>query len=277
MTISVEAIRKALKEQGLDEEKIDKALEGQTDEGEGGDEGEPDVAGDFMKGLFSGVSAVMKSKDGDKDAALQEVFQKAYEQLGGVFNEVAEFGYASGHEDGLKKAKKPAADPEDAADGGDDEAEEDMAKFLKSVNPKVGAYVATLEKGFSKLAKRVNDLETERETNLFKSKAKSIGETDATADLLLKVAKGSGKETADALANLLKGKNEQLRKGALFSEHGGDNPESGASAADQLSAKAAELVKASNGKITFAKAFTQICETNPDLYRQHVKEQRGGR
>jgi hypothetical protein len=283
MPITADAIRKALKDHGFEVEdgKLDFAALAKSlgDEGGEGTAGnEPDPVQDFMKGLYSSVATIVKAKDGDKEALLQETFQKAFESLGSICEEIGEFGFAAGHDVGLKKAKKqPAgegADPEDNEDPAD---EEDMAKFLKSVSPKIGAYVTTLEKSVAKSNERLAVLEGERDTAVFAKRAKEVGEGDAFAATLRKVAKVDPK-LADEMLGFAKAKNDAIRKGGLFSEHGGDNgAESGASAADQLAAKATEIMKASSGKVTYAKAFTEACSAHPDIYNQHLREQRGAR
>lgn len=115
-----------------------------------------------------------------------------------------------------------------------------------------------------------------QEASEYIAKAKSLGAPDAekVGGLLLRVAKGT--TTADDAATLetmLKAANAQGQTAALFKALGSDTA-ADAEPEAMLKAKADEIEKAAEGKMTKEQAYAKAVEQNPALYTAYVTKRR---
>lgn len=213
----------------------------------------------------------------------QELFDKAYTamlgELDGAIQAAAEataieLGKGKHVNFGKARRPKPKDDEEDPEDCDEDQ---DMEKLLKGLG-----VPSRLIKKIGTLQGQVEQLQTERDLEAFSKTAEELGEPASFGAELLKLHKVDPK-LADSIKKRLGTKNAALKKSGMWAaEIGGEGGAGGASAFDQLTAKANEMVekgsKGSDGKVlTFAKAFTEATHRNPDLYQEYRDEQRRGR
>ncbi len=248
-------------------------------------DGPQDPIAPIMEGLFKSIfgddGQIKKGLTGE--TAL-ELFNKAYGEALSVLDTGIEAAAEAtaielGHGDKVVfgKAKKPKPgqeDPEDAQDGGADEDCEDMEKLLKSL----GVPAAVVKK-IGALTSQVETLQAERDIEKFAKQADEIGEGAGFGPELLKLHQLDPKLAA-SISKRLKSKNEALRKSSVWDEIGGEGGElAGSTAIAKLNAKATELVSkgekdAKGNKLTFAKAFTEVCNREPALYNEYLEESR---
>ncbi len=120
-----------------------------------------------------------------------------------------------------------------------------------------------------KLEKRLAALEAEREFESFKKRASDCGLAADAAKHLQVIAKASP-DALDFVEKLAKAVHEVEKRSPLFKEQGSDNGADATSANAQLVAKAHEI--AGRDKVSFAKAYTQAMNENPELYKQYRAE-----
>ena len=122
-----------------------------------------------------------------------------------------------------------------------------------------------------KMEKRLAALEAEREFETFKKRANDCGLASDAAKHLQVIAKASP-ESLDFVEKLAKAAQEVEKRSPLFKELGTDNGADASTASAQLVAKAHDIE--ASEKITFAKAFTDACNRNPELYKAYCAESR---
>lgn len=108
------------------------------------------------------------------------------------------------------------------------------------------------------------------------AKAKSLGAPDAdkVGGLLLRVAKGTTTmDDAATLETMLKAANAQGQTAALFKALGSDTA-TDAEPEDMLKAKADEIEKAADGKLTKEQAYAKAVDQNPTLYSAYMTKRR---
>jgi hypothetical protein len=271
-----------------------------VDKSAGGDIEQSPVA-DVLREMYEAVDTVSKAKAGDKSAAFTEIFEKGFAAIAEIEAEQmqlaevagiekargkkvvapAEGGDAPGaggqgghafHFNFGKAAKKPEAEDEDEDCEGMDDVEKRIAK---SMTGPAGAIVRAIIRKNHELEAAVGKIEKRERTAHFAKMAADAGEGAEFAAVLEKLAVADPK-SAETIAKTVGDKNKLIRKGGLFGEIGGGSPgAAGSDAYSQLSAKATEIMKSdTTKKTTFAKAFTQACEQEPELYREHNNEQR---
>ena len=256
---------------------------------------------DVLTDLYKAVTTIQKANGTPADVS--EAFEKAFDVLTGLYQEVGEAGFGAGADSILKSkqfkkmkklAKRAKAGKRDNTTGGDgrdhtdnedqdpdetrpdcidDDKDEYMAKVMKSGGP-IASFLAELKKQNDTLQTQVNTLVDEKQTALFQKTAADIGENAQFADLLKSLAKVDPKLSTQ-VANFAKGKNAVIAKSGMFAEIGGGGSPDSSGPTQQLNAKATEIQKASNGKITFAKSFLQACEQNPEIYAEYKRETYG--
>ena len=189
----------------------------------------------------------------------------------------------------LAKALDPAADAEDAADGGDDEdtekkktkaqkkAEADAIAKAAAAKPvelpaEVQAQLKKADETAVELRKaqdRITKMEDDKAREAFIRKAADLAGAlpGATADdlggILFKTAKALTKDEQAKLEGVLKGANA-LVKSAAFAELGSSIPGAEGDAYQQLVAKADVLRKA-DPKLTPERARAQVLKADPTL------------
>lgn len=152
-----------------------------------------------------------------------------------------------------------------AKDMGDDEkskflamsAEERDAHLKKRASPELPAEVKKALDEVTDLKKQNAEFAAERETVAFAKRAVEIGLVEDQGEILRKAYKGD-KDSITKLEELIKGLNEQVKKGSLFKEFG--NNQGGTvigGALAQLNAKRDELMK-SDSKLTSEQAFSKV-------------------
>lgn len=235
----------------------------------------------LYKAIFGEDGAIRKSADP------QALFQKAYEDVlkqldgaieGAVEATAIELGKGAqlqpgkvnkrkGHKDGCDDADCDG----DCMDGGDD-----MEKLLKAS----GVSPALIRK-LNEQGEEIRKLRTERDLERFEKQADTIGEGKAFGVELLKLHQLDPRLAA-SIEKRLQTKNALLKKSAAWSAElgGGSANGEGANPYDQLKAHADEMVQkgekdGAGRKMTFAKAFTEVCSRFPDLYREYQAERAG--
>ena len=116
--------------------------------------------------------------------------------------------------------------------------------------------------------------QTEEKEAIAKAAALKVGKAEEIGPLLLRVAKG--KTTADdatAIETLLKAAGEQGQTAALFKSFGSDTAVDG-DPANMLQAKADEIHKAADGKLTKEQAYAKAMDAHPELYTAFVAKRR---
>ncbi len=231
---------------------------------------------ELFKSIFDESGAIKK---GMTVARGQELFEKFYETIAKEFDAgleaaVEETALQLGGGSAVDFGKKGKGKP---ADGDGDEDDETMTKFLKSAPGQqiLGA--------IEKLSKQVETLASERDHAVFAKQAEDIGEGEGFADDLALIHK-TNPALADRLKKRLGAKNTLLKQNQLWgAEIGAGGTADGDSTAEaRLNGFAKEKVskgeKDDNGKkLTFAKAFTQVCQEQPDLYREYQDEKNARR
>jgi hypothetical protein len=231
---------------------------------------------ELFKSLFADDGTIRK---GQNMQTAQEAFEKAYQAVARTYDAgidaavdaaveatAIELGVISKSGTG----KKAPVDPEEEI--------EDMEKSLERLLKGTPGGVALLAK-MAQLSTTVDTLRAERDTSVFAKQAADIGEPSAFGTELAKLHK-LDPELAKTISKKLQVKNTLLAKsqawGAELGEGGSQGGE-GASAIEQMNQMAKEKVTKGEGKLTFAKAFTAVCQEQPDLYQRYQDEQRAAR
>ncbi len=234
-----------------------------------------DPAADVLVGIYNAVQTISKSDAGDKQSLIADVFEKGWVALAKVRDETVELAYEAGAATVATVAKADTKKkPADAAEcNPDDENEDDdnMEKFLKGLPAQAVSAFTEINKANDELKTRIAKMEDENLTRILKAQAAEIGEPETFVETL----KALDAKTRETVVGLIKAKNAQIKKGGLFAEVGGGSSGGTSGAIDQINSKAADLVKSSNGAITLAKAFGQVCASEPALYAEYKRETYG--
>lgn len=212
----------------------------------------------------------------------QSLFEETYQKMANEFDgaidatvEAAtiELGKGNRVQFGKRvgKGKGPVTGADNDGDSDDDAGHEDMDKMLKgSVAGRV------LLKKMADLSSEVSLLRSERDTAVFTKQAAEIGEPAGFAVDLAKLHAIDPK-LADSIKKRLGAKNQLLQKAQVWGAElgeGGEGGDAGDSAMAQMTTMAKEKASKSNGTLTFAKAFSQVCTEQPELYAKHREETR---
>lgn len=107
-----------------------------------------------------------------------------------------------------------------------------------------------------------------------KAKALNVGDASLVGPMLLRVSKGTTTvDDAKTLEALLKSAGEIASKSPLFKSIGSSAAVDG-EPEELLKSKATELMDASNGKLTYAQAYSKALSENPDLYNAYIEKRR---
>jgi len=188
-----------------------------------------------------------------------------------------------------KRMKQEGEEEEEAEkqEGEEEEEEEEAPMLAKSskLPPEIRAEVKALWKSQKaatvKAEKLAKALATERDTRLrkeFIEKAKKDyryipGKSSEELGLLMKSLHVFDSKIADEIGIIFKSVSEVVEKSGLLNEIGSNIAGSGTSAYSRLDAMAKD--KVTKGNVTYAKAFTDAMNENPDLYSQYLDEQQG--
>ncbi len=225
---------------------------------------------DLYKSVFEPDGTIKK---GLKAETAQETFQKAYEAALGELDGAIE-GAVEATAAEIGKARKKPIDPEDTKDGGVDEDCEDMTKLLKSM----GVSPAMVGK-IAKMQTTIDELQAKDNLQTFTKMAEDAGQGAEFAKTLLALHNADPK-LVEPIVKRLKTAAELLKKSDGWSrEIGGAASPEGGTSLEQLNAHARDIVSkgepdAKGKKMTFAKAFTAVCERHPELYTEYQREQR---
>lgn len=149
-------------------------------------------------------------------------------------------------------------------------AKVDKAAIPESVQKAMDEQSALIKKQAEDIAK-MRENEENRE---YVAKAAAYGNLPIKAEELgpiLKSASAMPEAQRKELERLLKAADAAFVELTKMKGNSGDGSATGAY--DQLMGLAKELKKA-DPKMTIEKAFTKVCEDNPELYRKHREEQR---
>ena len=143
-------------------------------------------------------------------------------------------------------------------------------------NPVEKRWPAAVQEALAKAARdseTLADLRKKDELTVFSKRAAEIGLPESMAETMMKAHAGD-KDALKALENVIKGLNNQIATGKLFSEFGSaQGGAGGGSAMEQLQAKASELRKA-DPKLSEAAAFSKVYEdrANAELVQLYKRE-----
>lgn len=154
------------------------------------------------------------------------------------------------------------------------EDEEDEEEAIKRLPLSVQKRLAENED----LKKRLEKIEDERETEIFKRMAEDFRYVPgATIEELAQVLKGASKtldqKYFDILTKVLGNANEAVKKSDVMAQHGTATPSN--SSINQIDAIAKGMQKA-DPKLNYSQAFTKALEQNPELYADHRREDKRG-
>lgn len=151
-----------------------------------------------------------------------------------------------------------------------EQTEEDLLKSLPEALRK--RFVA-MEAASKVQADEIEKMRTEREEAEAIEKARGLaGDPKVVGPVLMRIRKGKATDADVAeIERLLKAQAAQEKTANLYKTHGSSvavdgNPE------DLLKAKAEDIAKAKN--ISFAKAYAEVLEANPDLYNAYLAKRR---
>lgn len=223
----------------------------------------------FMIELFKAlVDKTGTVRKGVNPTRMQELFEETYQKMAADYDDAIDAAVEAtaielGNGPRLTFGKtKPAA----VVDNGDGT----MAGLLKGVK---GGDV--IMKALTDLTAEVKLLKGERDQAVFTKQATDIGEGKGFASDLQKLH-ALDPALAASISKRLGAKNTLLQKSQVWGAELGDGSGlgDGTSAIEKLNAAAKELVsKSTDGKMTFQKAFTTVCGSNPDLYNEYQDEQ----
>lgn len=152
---------------------------------------------------------------------------------------------------------------------GDDE-------IIKSLPESIRKRLEDADAAAKAAAEEVAKMKEQTETAEYIAKAKALGAGDADklGGLLMRVAKGkTTEEDAATFETMLKAANAQGQVAALFKSVGSDSAVDG-NPGDLLQAKADEIHKAADGKMTKEQAYAKAMDENPELYTAYVSKRR---
>ena len=230
---------------------------------------------DLYKALIDETGAIRKGVTGPR---MQELFEAAYQKGAGEFDtaidttvEATAIELGKGNKLIFGKSGGKGKDKPAPASGNGDEDGDDMAKMLKGVPG--GAIIL---KTLTDLQSQVTLLKGERDVTVFTKQAADIGEPATFAADLQKLHHFDP-ALAASISKRLGAKNALLVKSQVWgAELGADGQGTGdgSTALEKMNALAKERVSKSAGKLTLAKAFTQVCGEQPDLYQEYENDRR---
>jgi hypothetical protein len=151
--------------------------------------------------------------------------------------------------------------------------EDRKARMVKRVDD-LPAHVVKALQDAEETKKRLAVLEAKDELVTFQKRAVEIGLTEGQGELLMKAHKGD-KEALTKIENAIKGLNEQIATGKLFTEFGSAQGGNADDPYAEITAKA-EVLKKANPKLTIEKAKAQVIEdpANRDLVKRYQDQHR---
>lgn len=215
----------------------------------------------LAKAIADGVTAQLAKSMPDYQKNMDRLaLLEATTIIGKLSATAQEYAKAMSDEDKKKFAGKKPEDCEKEAD--------DAKKALLAKNAIDPTIAKRLEDGETAL-KKVAVLEAAQELVTFGKRALALGLPESHGEVLMKVYQGDPaaiKKHEEALKGLV----EQVKTGKIFNEFGDKSQQGGASAYDQLLAKAEELRKVET-KLTSAQAFEKVFTdpANLALVEQH--------
>lgn len=199
--------------------------------------------------------AALEKRASDAEAALKD----AEEVIKAKDEEVAK----------AKAEAEAKAKGEKSPDGDEDDVMKSLPESLRKRLEQADAIAKAAQEEVTKMKEAQEQAEF-----IAKAKAMGAGDAEKIGGLLMRVAKGT--TTADDAATLetmLKAASEQGKTAALFKALGSDSAVDGEPEA-MLKAKADEIQKASDGKLTKEQAYAKAVEENPSLYTAYVSKRR---
>ncbi|SCM71515.1 hypothetical protein KL86PLE_100246 [uncultured Pleomorphomonas sp.] len=173
-------------------------------------------------------------------------------------------------EEAVAKAKQADEELAKAKAPKKEETEEDV---LKSLPEPLRKRFLALEAADKAKSEEIEKMREERELDEAIAKAKGFaGDPKVVGPALMRIRKGKGTDAdVTEIERLLKAQANQEKTSELYKSRGSSaavdgNPE------DLLKAKAEDIAKAKN--ISFAKAYAEALEANPDLYNAYVEKRR---
>lgn len=175
---------------------------------------------------------------------------------------------ASDAEAALKEANDTIAKakaPEESAEPSEEEVLKSLPEAIRKRLEKAKEDEATIAKMAA---------EAEEKEAIEKVRAMKVAEPEKVGPMLLRVAKGkSTAEDAKAIETLLKQHAAISAVSPLFKSIGSAAAVEG-DPEELLKAKAAEIQKASDGKLTSAQAYDEALKQNPSLYDAYIAKRR---
>lgn len=158
--------------------------------------------------------------------------------------------------------------------GATSEGEDEIMKALpESIRKRIETAETKAREAEEAIAKAKSDAE-EREA-IEKARALNVGDAEKVGKLLLRVSKGmTTADDAKDVEQLLKSAGEIAANSPLFKAIGSASAVEG-DPEEMLKAKAAEIQKGSDGKLTYAQAYSKALEQEPALYNAYVAKRRG--
>ncbi|WP_196607437.1 hypothetical protein [Pectinatus frisingensis] len=228
----------------------------------------------FMAALMSNktINKAGRKISADRLNALKEMHKKltdliagAYDSNDGLGDDTVAKGFKEGHPEGCMcddcVSKR--------------EQLKKSAELDNTVDSAIQKRMSDLEKRNKDLEESIKKQKDEAETKEYIKKAASFTNIGIKADEfgpILKSMANSDPEGYKKLDAVLKCANEQIAKGALFSERGADG-EGTAEITKRVEGMAQEIKKRDN--CTIEKARSTVYRENPDLYREYMKENGG--
>lgn len=287
---------------GLPDEKIKELLDGETwltaqeakdlgfcDEVEKSVNIAASIAGDKL--IYNGASFDMKAfKNAPIDkiqALIQKTDNKSFDLKGGelikMFNEPDFKEKILGFVKSLFNTDEPKNLETNKAKGDDGKMPKEEGTVQTIPDDFKARFEAleksnmTLKEQNDKLQEQINKTANEAKTKEFVAKAASFDKLSINAEEIGPVLKSLSESDPEGYAKIeavLAAANEQVAKGALFSELGADG-EGESDINKRIEAKAAEIMQ--RDKCSIEKARTLALKENPDLYREYEKEMNGGK
>jgi len=132
----------------------------------------------------------------------------------------------------------------------------------------------------TKLNERVASLEKDKRTSRFTEISRNwIGERQGHIDMLELIVNATEKgEESTEFKAYVESQNaavERVRTAGLFTEAGSTAPAAGG-AIQKIEAKARKMAEDSAGQLSYEAAMTAVLEAEPQLYKEHLAEMRGG-
>ncbi|CAB5220374.1 hypothetical protein UFOVP233_60 [uncultured Caudovirales phage] len=229
-----------------------------------------DAAAAIVKETVMDMEAVTKALE-EAEAKLDALEKRATEAEASV---KAMDDIIKAKDEEIAKAKKKPAKADAKDDGNDTEpdADEDDAEVMKSLPESIRKQLADGREAREQLAKAKAD--AEKAEAIEKAKALNVGDAEKVGGLLLRIKKGlTTPADADEIEGVLKTASKIAAQSPLFKSIGTSDASEG-TPDEVLKAKAEEIQKKSDGKMTFAQAYDRALIENPGVYNEYLAKRR---